>query len=68
MRPAYAARQRPSLKPIRPVPPPMQALALDWGDVLHGTVGAPWLWWAVALLVILLLLLGAMKLLGLFPE
>lgn len=46
----------------------MQALALDWGDVVHGTAGAPWVWWAVSLVVILALLLGAMKLLGLFPE
>lgn len=46
----------------------MRALALDWGDVVHGTAGAPWVWWAVSLVVILLVLLAAMKMLGLFPE
>lgn len=37
-------------------------------DVLSGTANAPWLWWVVALVVILGLLLLGMKLLGLFPE
>jgi hypothetical protein len=46
----------------------MNALALDWGDVVHGTAGAPWLWWAASLVVIVLILLGALKLMGLFPE
>jgi hypothetical protein len=44
------------------------ALGLDWNDVLQGTAGAPWLWWAVALVVMVALLLVAMKALGLFPE
>lgn len=48
--------------------PRVHALALDWGDVVHGTAGAPWVWWAVSLVVILLILLGALKLLGLFPD
>ena len=46
----------------------MPALAFSWGDVVHGTAGAPWLWWAVALVVLVLVLLGGMKLLGLWPE
>ncbi|HET6405970.1 MAG TPA: hypothetical protein VFH78_15105 [Candidatus Thermoplasmatota archaeon] len=37
-------------------------------EVLQGTASAPWLWWAVTLVVLLLLLLGGLKLLGLFPE
>jgi len=37
-------------------------------DVLEGTAAAPWLWWAVALVAILALLLLGMKLLGLFPD
>lgn len=37
-------------------------------DALVGTAGAPWLWWLVALVVILGLLLLGMRLLGLFPE
>lgn len=37
-------------------------------DVLAGTGGAPWLWWAVALVVIVGLLVLGLKLLGLFPD
>lgn len=40
----------------------------SWSDVLEGTQGAPWLWWAAALVVLLGLLLLGMKLFGLFPE
>lgn len=46
----------------------MSALAIDWVDYLGGAANAPWVWWAVALLVLLGILLGAMKLLGLFPD
>lgn len=44
------------------------ALAFSFRDVVEGTAGAPWLWWVVALVVILVLLLGAMKMMGLFPD
>lgn len=37
-------------------------------DVLEGTAAAPWVWWLLALIVLLALLLGGLKLLGLFPE
>lgn len=37
-------------------------------EVLSGTGGAPWVWWAVSLVVILALILLGMKLLGLFPK
>lgn len=44
-------------------------LAMGWADtVLESTGGAPWLWWAAALVVLLGLLLLGMKLLGLFPD
>lgn len=39
-----------------------------WDDVLHGTAGAPWVWWLVALVVLVVLLAGAMKLFGLWPD
>lgn len=45
----------------------MAALAL-WGDVLEGTQGAPWLWWLVALVVLMAFLLLGLRLLGLFPK
>lgn len=41
---------------------------MEWSDYVGGVADAPWLWWAVALIVLVALLLGAMKLLGLFPE
>lgn len=41
---------------------------MAWTDIFTGTQAAPWLWWAMALVLIILLLLGGMKLLGLFPE
>jgi hypothetical protein len=41
---------------------------VSWSDVVQGTASAPWLWWAVALVAIVALLLLAMKVLGLFPE
>lgn len=44
------------------------ALAFTWQDVVDGTQGAPWVWWALALVVMLVLLLLGMRLLGLFPE
>ena len=50
------------------VPVDPRLAAFDWGDVVHGTSGAPWIWWAVALVVLLLVLLGLMKLVGLWPE
>lgn len=37
-------------------------------DVLAGTANAPWLWWALALVVIVILLLVGMRLLGILPE
>lgn len=37
-------------------------------DVLEGTANAPWLWWGVALVVIVVLILLGMRLLGLFPD
>ena len=37
-------------------------------EVLDGTAAAPWVWWLVALVVLLGLLLGGLKLLGLLPE
>ncbi|HEX2021442.1 MAG TPA: hypothetical protein VHH36_01920 [Candidatus Thermoplasmatota archaeon] len=43
-------------------------VAFSWSDVLDGTQGAPWLWWLVALVVIVAVLLLGMKLFGLFPE
>lgn len=43
-------------------------VAFSWSDVLEGTQGAPWLWWAAALVVLLALLILGMRLLGLFPE
>lgn len=46
----------------------LETLAIDWADYLGGAVNAPWLWWAVALVVLLGLLLGALKLMGLFPD
>ena len=39
---------------------------MAWLDLFSG--GAPWLWWGVALVVIVGLLLLGMKVLGLFPE
>lgn len=42
---------------------------MGWTDVvLEGTQGAPWLWWAVALVVLIALLLLGLKALGLLPE
>lgn len=43
-------------------------LAAWWSNVMEGTAGAPWVWWAASLVVIVLLLLGALKLMGLFPD
>ena len=37
-------------------------------DVLTGTANAPWLWWAVALVVIVVLLVLGLRLLGVFPD
>lgn len=37
-------------------------------DVLEGTASAPWLWWALALIGLLALILLGMKLLGAFPD
>jgi uncharacterized membrane protein len=37
-------------------------------DVLAGTATAPWLWWVVALVVLVGLLLLGLKMLGLLPE
>lgn len=39
-----------------------------WSDVLGGTSGAPWVWWAVALVVLLGLLFGLLKVMGLWPD
>lgn len=42
---------------------------MGWADVvLEGTRSAPWLWWALALVVLVALLLLGMKALGLFPK
>lgn len=42
---------------------------MAWSDVvLEGARSAPWLWWALALIVLVALLLLGMKMLGLFPE
>lgn len=43
-------------------------LAFTFQDVLEGTAGAPWLWWAVALVLLVGLLVLGLKLLGLFPD
>lgn len=43
-------------------------LAFSWGDLFVGTEAAPWLWWAVALVVLLSGLLLGMRALGFFPE
>lgn len=48
--------------------PTLDRRSVAWTDIFTGTQAAPWLWWAIALVLILLLLLGGMKLLGLFPE
>lgn len=48
--------------------PRVDAAAFSWSDVLDGTQAAPWIWWAVALVVLLALLLAGMKALGLFPD
>lgn len=42
--------------------------AVTWTDYLGGAQAAPWLWWAFALVVLLALLVGMLKLMGLFPE
>jgi len=46
---------------------PMQALA-SWLDNFTGASGAPWIWWAAALVIVLFLLLLGMKALGLLPR
>lgn len=43
-------------------------LAFSWNDLFLGTEGAPWLWWLLALVVLLAGLLAGMRMLGLFPE
>jgi hypothetical protein len=40
----------------------------SWLDTFNGTQAAPWIWWGLALVVMIALLLGGLKLLGLFPE
>jgi heme exporter protein D len=40
----------------------------SWSDLFQGTEAAPWLWWAVALVLLLGGLVLGMRLLGLFPE
>jgi ABC-type phosphate transport system auxiliary subunit len=45
----------------------MQALA-SWLDNFTGASGAPWIWWAAALVIVLFLLLLGMKALGLLPR
>lgn len=43
--------------------------SVSWADVvLEGARAAPWLWWGLALVVLIVLLLLGMRLLGLFPE
>ena len=44
------------------------SLAFSWQDLFTGTEGAPWLWWGLALVVLVLALLLGMRMLGLFPE
>jgi hypothetical protein len=46
----------------------MRALALDWADYVGGVADAPAVWWALALIVLVALLLVALKLLGLLPD
>ncbi|HUR69252.1 MAG TPA: hypothetical protein VM370_08395 [Candidatus Thermoplasmatota archaeon] len=46
-----------------------RASSVGWVDaILGGTGGAPWLWWLVALVVIIGLLLLGMRMLGLLPK
>lgn len=40
----------------------------SWLDLFSGTQAAPWLWWGLALVVLLILLLLGLKMLGLLPE
>ena len=43
-------------------------LAASWSDLFTGTEAAPWIWWALALVVLVVGLLLGMRMLGLFPE
>lgn len=40
----------------------------SWTDLFQGTEAAPWVWWAVALVLLLGGLLLGLRMLGLFPE
>ena len=64
--PAGGRRRNPHL-PARGVPPVL-SLAFSWSDLFAGTEGAPWLWWALALVLLLGGLLAGMRMLGLLPE
>ena len=44
------------------------AVAFTWSDLFQGTEAAPFVWWAVALVVLLGGLLLGMRMLGLFPD
>lgn len=49
--------------------PPCAAPLVGWADtILENTGGAPWLWWAVTLVVLVALLVLGLKFLGLFPR
>jgi len=43
-------------------------LAGGFQDVINATQGAPWLWWAAALLVLVVAFLLIMKAFGLLPD
>jgi hypothetical protein len=51
-----------------PGTPNVHPALASWLDNFTGASGAPWLWWAAALVVLLALLLLGMKALGLFPR
>lgn len=46
----------------------MDLTLASWSDLFVGTEAAPWVWWALALVVLLAALLLGMRMLGLFPE
>jgi len=62
------ARVRTTLKASLSLADHVHAALASWLDNFTGAAGAPWLWWAAALVVLLALLLLGMKALGLFPR